>query len=218
MLAVAYRQYVGGLEYLKDHMDILAIALHKSAISLIVSGAFQVLQVALAERVFVIGENGGTSLGLLYAVAGIGTGIGPIVARVFTGDRDRPIRLALALSYGIGVIGLMMTAPLAGFALVLIGTLVRSLGSGINWTFSTLLLLEGLPDQVRGRVFSSEFAMFTLANAISSAVGGWLLDNTNLGIRGILWWMAALLAIPGVLWLAWTLFGRTSTVAQQNPV
>ncbi len=210
VLVVAYHQYIDGLKYLKDHKDILFISLHKSSISLVVNGAFQVLQVILAEQIFVIGKNGGTSLGLIYAFAGIGTGIGPILARVFTGDRDRPLRLALAISYGIGVIGLALTAPLASFALVLFGTLVRSLGGGMNWTFSTQLLLTWVPDKVRGRVFSSEFAMFTLANAISSAAGGWLLDSTGLGISNIIWWMAALLAIPGLLWLAWTLFGKLS--------
>ncbi len=210
VFVVAYHQYMDGLKYLKDHRDILAISLHKSAVSLVVGGAFQVIQVILAERIFVIGENGGTGLGLLYAFAGIGTGVGPILARVFTGDRDRLLRLALALSYGIGVIGLAMTAPLASFALVLLGTFIRSLGSGINWTFSTQLLLEWVPDKMRGRVFSSEFAMFTLANAISSAVGGWLLDNSSLRISTIIWWMAALLIVPGALWFAWTLFGKTS--------
>ena len=173
--------------------------------------------VALAEQVFVIGENGGPRLGPLYAFAGIGTGIGPILARVFTGDHDRRLRLALTLSYAIGVIGLAITAPLASFALVLLGTLVRSLGGGINWTFSTQLLLEWVPDSVRGRVFSSEFAMFTLASAISSAAGGWLLDNTSLGISGIIWWMAVLLVMPGVLWFVWTLFGKTGALLGDIP-
>ena len=209
-LSAAFRQYVDGLSYLKEHKDIFFIALHKSAISLIVSGAFQVLQVTLAERLFVIGENGGTSLGLIYAVAGVGTGVGPILARVFTRDNDRRLRLALTISYVIGVIGLAITAPLASFALVLLGTFIRSLGGGVNWTFSSQLLLEWVPDKVRGRVFSSEFAMFTLSNAISSAVGGWALDNTNLGMSGMLWWMTALLVIPGVLWYIWTLFGKTN--------
>jgi len=204
----AFRHYIDGLQYLKDHKDIFFIALHKSAISLIVIGTFQVLQVTLAQRLFIIGENGSTSLGLIYAVAGIGTGVGPILARIFTRDNDRRVRLALALSYGISVIGLAITAPLAGFALVLLGTFVGSLGRGINWTFSSQLLLEWLPDKVRGRVFSSEFAMFTLSNAIGSAIGGWVLDGTNLGISGMLWWMTALLVIPGALWYAWTLFEK----------
>jgi MFS family permease len=217
-IKAAFRQYIDGLSYLKNHKDIFAITLHKSAVSLLASGAFQVLQVTLAQQIFVIGENGGTSLGLLYAFAGIGTGVGPILARRFTGDRDRPLRLALTLSYGIGVLGLALTAPLASFALVLLGTFVRSLGGGINWTFSTQLLLEGVPDKVRGRVFSSEFAMFTLSNAISSAAGGWLLDNTSLGIGGIIWWMAALMIIPGVLWFAWTSLGKTgaSTMSEEE--
>jgi MFS family permease len=211
LLAIAYRQYVDGLRYLKEHKDILVITLHKSAVSLLANGALQVLMVPLAQQVFVIGESGGTSLGLLYAAAGIGTGIGPILARVFTGDHERPLRLALVISYAVGVIGLAMTAPLASFALVLLGTLVRSLGGGINWTFSTQLLLTSVPDKVRGRVFSSEFAMFTLSSAISAAAGGWLLDNTSLGIGGIIWWMTALLTIPGFLWFAWVQFGKSSS-------
>jgi predicted MFS family arabinose efflux permease len=204
------------LKYLKDHKDIFAITLHKSAVSLLASGAFQVIQVTLAQQVFVIGENGSTSLGLLYAVAGVGTGVGPILARVFTGDRDRPLRNAITISYLLGAIGLALTAPLASFALVLTGTFVRMLGGGINWTFSTQLLLEWVPDKVRGRVFSSEFAMFTLANAISSAAGGWLLDSTDLGISGILWWMAGLMVVPGILWFAWTAFGKTSNQVKMD--
>jgi len=209
-IAAGFRQYADGLKYLKDHKDIFAITLHKPAISLLANGAFQVLQVTLAQQVFVMGENGSTSLGLLYAFAGIGTGVGPILARVFTGDRDRPLRYAIAISYLLGVFGLALTAPLASFALVLLGTFIRMLGGGINWTFSTQLLLEWVPDKVRGRVFSSEFAMFTLANAVSSAAGGWLLDNTDLGVSGIIWWMAGLMAIPGMLWFAWITFGKTN--------
>jgi len=207
-IAAAFRQYVDGLRYLGKHKDIFAITLQKPAVSLLASGAFQVIQVTLAQQIFVLGESGGTSLGLMFAFAGIGTGVGPILARKFTGDQDRYLRLALTISYGIGVLGLAITAPLASFALVLLGTFVRSVGGGINWTFSTQLLLEWTPDRVRGRVFSSEFAMFTLANAISSALGGWLLDHTSLGISGIIWWMAGLMVIPGILWHAWTVFGK----------
>jgi len=202
-------QYVDGLRYLKRHLDISAITLHKAAISLTVNGAFQVVQVALAERVFVIGEGGGTSLGLLYAVAGVGTGLGPILARIFTGDRDKPLRGALAISYGIGVFGLAISAPLTSFWVVLLGTFLRALGGGINWVFSTQLLLELVPDRVRGRVFSTEFAMFTLANAIGAAVGGWALDGIPMGISGMMWWMAALLVVPGALWVLWIIFGES---------
>ena len=88
-IRAALGDYLAGLRYLKEHIDILVIALHKTANGLFASGTFQIVQVALAEQVFVIGDSGGTSLGILYAVTGVGTGIGPIIARRFTGDRDR---------------------------------------------------------------------------------------------------------------------------------
>ena len=215
-IASTLRQYADGLRYLRNQIDIFVIALHKTAISLIVSGVFQVLQVAIAERVYRIGEGGGTSMGLIYAAAGIGTGIGPVLVRRFTGDREEPIRRALTLSYFIGALGLAVTAPLASFGLVLFGTFLRGFGGGINWMFSTQLLLENTQDRVRGRVFSTEFAMFTLASAISAWVGGWALDHSGLGISGLLWLIAILLIIPGILWMMWTFYGQKSTPVQEE--
>jgi MFS family permease len=203
----ALNQYFEGLRYLKRHFDILSISLQKAAFALAVNGAFQVIQVVLAEKIFVIGEGGGTSLGLLYAVGGVGTGIGPIIARRFTGDRDQPLRRAIFFSYLIAVLGLVISAPLWNFSSVLFGTFLRAFGGGISWVFSTQLLLQLLPDRVRGRVFSTEFALLTLANAISAAAGGWALDNSGLSVSSLLWYMAGILLIPGILWLLWLSLG-----------
>jgi predicted MFS family arabinose efflux permease len=206
------------LRYLKENLDTLVLALHKTANGLLASGTFQVIQVVLAEQVFVIGEGGGTSLGILYAVTGVGTGIGPIIARRFTGDRDRPLRIAIALSYAFTILGLILAAQLASFGVVLLGTLLRAVGGGINWVFSTQLLLQVVPNQVRGRVFSTEFASLTLANALGAALSGYLLDDTSLGITGLLWLMAILTAIPGALWVLWMAFGTKSKPAVEEMV
>jgi NRE family putative nickel resistance protein-like MFS transporter len=202
-LRAALRQYVAGLRYLAQHVDILAISLHKAAFALAASGALQVIQVELAEQVFVIGEGGGTSLGLMYAVSGIGTGLGPILARRFTGDRDRSLRVALAVSYAVAALGLLIMAPLRNFYVVLLGTLLRSAGGGIGWVFSTQLLLQLLPGYVRGRVFSSEFALFTLLNAVGTAAGGWALDAQAITLSDTFWWMTGLTLVPGLLWTLW---------------
>jgi predicted MFS family arabinose efflux permease len=206
--SAALRQYLDGMRYLWQHSDLLVIALHKAAYSIAVSGPFQVFQVALAEQVFVIGEGGGIGLGLMYAVVGVGSGVGPIIARRFTGDRDRPLRAALALSYAVSTLGLVIAAPLESFGLVLLGTLLRAVGGGINWVFATQLLLQLVPNRVRGRVFSTEFAFFTLASAIGAAGGGWALDASTVGISGMLWWMAGLTLIPGALWALWMVAGK----------
>lgn len=202
-LRVVVRQYIDGLRYLKNHPDILYIATHKAAFALAATGAFQVVQVRLAEQVFVIGEGGGISLGLLYAAAGIGTGLGPILARRLTGDRDRPLRIAIGLSYLIAALGFLLIFPLFNFGWTLVGTLLRSFGSGINWVFATQLLLQLVPDEVRGRVFSTEFAFFTLGSAIGSAAGGWLLDTTAIDLPSLTLAMAFLTLLPAVPWFLW---------------
>ena len=79
---------------------------------------------------------------------------------------------------------------------------MRGAGGGIIWVFSTQLLMQLVPNQVRGRVFSTEFAMFTLTSAIGAAVAGAVLDSA-LGIPGTIGWMAALTLVPGILWWFW---------------
>ena len=202
-LRSALSDYLEGLRYLKLNRGILAVSLLKASISLAATGAFQVIQVRLAEQVYVIGEGGSTSLGILYAVVGIGTGLGPIWARKFTGDREQPMRRAIAIAFFITALGLMITAPLPGFGLVLVGTFLRGFGGGLIWVFSTQLLLQLLPNRVRGRVFSTEFAFQTLMAAAASYVGGWGLDHPALGITGMLWAMSGLTLVFGVLWMLW---------------
>jgi len=204
-VGAAVIQYVDGLRYLTGRGDILAISLLKAAMAFSVSGVFQVLQVTLAEEVFVIGEGGGTSLGLMYAAVGVGTGLGPIFARWFTGDKERLLRVAIGIAYLISCLGLATISSLVNFGVVLGGTLLRGVGSGINWVFSTQLLLQLLPDRVRGRVFSTEFAMLTLMNASGAALGGWALDSTSMGISRILWGMSALTLFFGGLWTLWVI-------------
>lgn len=206
-------QYIEGLRYLKNQPDILFISTHKAAFALAASGAFQVVQVRLAEEIFVIGAGGGISLGLLYAAAGVGTGIGPILARRITGDRDRPLRLAIGFSYVLTALGLLLIVPLSNLGWTLAGTLLRSFGTGISWVFATQLLLQLVPDDMRGRVFSTEFAFFTLGNAISSAAGGWLLDSDIFNLQSLTLLMALVTLLPAIPWYLWIRARRRAEAA-----
>ena len=189
------------LRYMRQHPDILFIAMHKAAIALLLSAGFQVVQVEIAKNYFVIGVGGAISLGLMYGMNGIGSGIGPILARRWTGDQDRLLRRSISLGYLIGAFGLAITAPLFNLPTVLIGGFFRSIGGGIAWVFSTQLLLQSAPNQIRGRVFGIEFAFFTLMGGIGTAIAGAMLDQFH--VRTILWGMAGLPLIPAVLWWLW---------------
>lgn len=216
-LGAAFGQYLDGLRYLRHHLDVLFVAFQKGAAALFAGGALQVVIVSLGETVFVFGKGGGTGLGLLYGALGVGTGLGPILARRFTGDRDRQMRIAIVLSYLMIAIGLSLAAPLISFPVVLAGTALHGFGMGVGWVFSTQLLLHITPDRVRGRVFSTEFALQTLSNAIGALAGGWALDLPGLGIHGMLLWMRSLILIPGLLWAAWTFAGTHTPHAFEEP-
>ncbi len=204
-VAAVGREFRDGLRYLEGHRDVLVTACSKAAFGLIMGGMLQVVQVRLAQEVFVLGEGGGTSLGLFYAVGGVGTGLGPIVARRFTGDRPKELRRAIAVAYGLAIAGLLVMAPLATFPIVLLGTFLRTFGGGINWVFSTHLLMQTVSSQVRGRVFSTEFALFTLAMAVGTGVGGWVLDVASVSVSLVIVSVAGLLLVPGSFWTGWVL-------------
>lgn len=196
----AFRKYVEGLAYLRRHAHVLIVVLHKAALTLTTSGALQVIQVALAERRFVIGEGGGIGMGVMFAVVGLGTGIGPIVARRYTKDDAGSLRSAIAVGFGMIVLGVAVMACLTNFATVLLGILLRGVGGGIVWVFSTQLLMQMVPGDFRGRVFATEFALFTLMGAISAAATGWAIDQPALGVGGTLWVMVGLCLAPAILW------------------
>lgn len=189
------------LRYMFQHPDILFIAMHKAAISLLMSTGVQVILVEIAKNYFVIGVGGAISLGAMYCMNGVGSGIGPIFARRWTGDRDRPLRISISWGYVIASIGIAITATLFNFGVVLFGGLVRSIGGGIAWVFSTQLLLQRAPNEIRGRIFGTEFALFTLMGGASSLITGALLDRFQ--VEDILWGMAALNLIPALLWGLW---------------
>ena len=196
-------QYIDGLRYLRGHRDVMVYAVQKAIVSLLVWGSFQVLQVTIAEQVFVIGEGGGIGLGFIFAVSGIGTGLGPIFVRWLTGDRDGPLRRATILNYLVAAVGIAMIAPLGSFGWVLAGTFVRGFGAGVTWVLSTQLLLQSVPDQMRGRVFATEFALFTLAGAAGAYLVG--IGADSFGLSPLIWLLAGLTLLPGLLFLPWAM-------------
>jgi MFS family permease len=197
----ALRQYLDGLSYMRRHLDVLVIALHKPAIALLVTTGFQVIQVRIAEEIFVWGKGGGISLGIMYGVVGVGTGLGPIMARYFTGDRDRALRIAIIAGYLLSAVGLLIASPLSDFYTLQAGILLRGIGAGTVWVFSTQLLLQLVPNQMRGRVFATEFAIFTLMSAVAAGLTGPAMYM--MGIPALLVWMAILTELPLILWMLW---------------
>lgn len=198
-IAAGLRQYIDGLKYLYKQPNILFIASQKALNALCLTAGSQVVMVAISQQVFTVGEGGGISMGLMFGLVGVGTGLGPILARKLTGDDGPTLRKAIIGGFLLSVLGSAATAPLVSLPVVLLATVVRGVGGGIVWVFSTQLLLQNAAPAVRGRVFATEFMFFYLASAIASSAVGAALDS-NLSVSGIIWLMTALTLIPMTLW------------------
>jgi MFS family permease len=109
---------------------------------------------------------GPLGIGLMYSARGLGALLGPLLVRRRATD---PARLygVLASSmavFGLGYLALAVT-PWFWLAMVLL-TLAHA-GGGANWIMSTYGLQATVPDALRGRVFSADYALATVVIALS---------------------------------------------------
>ena len=212
-------QFVAGLGYLRAHPFILGVALAKAGGAL-AWGAVNVMEIPLAQDVFPINGNGTLTLGLVYFASGLGTGIGPLIVRRWIHNNPRSQLWAILgglAALGIGIFGLGI-AP--SFVWVMIASFLRALGSGTVWVFSAAMLQSVVDNEYRGRVFSFEFAVLTLAQSISTMWAGIGLDNLDLSVQEVLRW-TALIGVGTVMVWAWFLAwskSRQSIVAQPSVV
>jgi MFS family permease len=134
-------------------------------------------------------------------MTGIGTGIGPLALRRWLGDAPLRLRWAILLGFGLVTTGILTLALAPTLPWFLLGTLIRTLGSGTVWVFSAALMQMILPDHVRGRVFSFEFAFLTLTQSLSVFWAGLAQDTLGLAVREVTLVMSGLALVAGLLWL-----------------
>lgn len=160
-------------------------------------GTGVVLMLAVFGRdVFAAGDAG---IGLLFAARGLGALVGPFLARAMVGTEDRGLLLGIGASLLVvaGAYALFPLAPGIWPAAALV--FVAHLGGGAQWMLSTYGLQRSTPDEIRGRVFSVDYGLVTLAIAASTLLAGFLADV--LEPRFAVWAMVALIALAGGAWL-----------------
>jgi MFS family permease len=197
-----WQVFVAGLDYLRQHPAVLVIALLKASKAL-AFGGMSVVEVAFAKEVFPMGADGSGTLGLLYFVVGLSTGLGPLVARRITGDSIKSMYWMILFCYGAMIIGYTMIGWTATLPFLLIATFIRTLGSGIGWVYSSSLLQMTVPNKFLGRVFAFDFAMMTLSASVSTLWVGWAKDSLGLSPQQITLMLAS---VPAVMAVGWSIF------------
>jgi MFS family permease len=175
-------------------------------------GTGVVLMLAVFGRdVFGAGDVG---IGILFAARGLGALVGPFVARRVVGTEDRGLLLGIggSLVFLVVCYGLFPLAPGIWFAAALV--FGAHLGGGAQWMLSTYGLQRASPDAIRGRVFSFDYGLVTLAITASTLLAGALAEM--LPPQVAVWTMVTMVAVAGGSWM---LFSRPlAAISQPRPV
>ena len=136
----------------------------------------------------------------LFIARGLGTGIGPILARWIAKDRVPVMEAMLGYSF---LWALIFYAPLPfvnSIWMVAILVLLAHLGGATIWVFSTLRLQQLVPTEVRGRVFSWDLIGYLVMHCFSIWLFGVLIDENGLAPDMALSSAALCLVIPFLVW------------------
>jgi MFS family permease len=189
---------VEGIRYVKDRPRVLAYLLVKPAWGL--GGGILTLLAVFGERIFPVGKGAAGGIGVLFAARGIGTAIGPIVARRIAGEGERRMQVSIGIAFLIGGVFYIAFGSATGLAFALIVLGLAHCGGSILWVFSTVMLQRSVVDSFRGRVFAAELALVTLTMAASNYATGELLDRFRISPRTVTIGVGILFMMPGFAW------------------
>ncbi len=186
---------IEGAKYLVGNPHILRPSIAKGTSSAFLGGLVYML-IIISEEILMMGSIG---LGLLYAARGFGTGIGPILGRrLFTDEKD----WVMVMGGAIFTAGMMYL--IVGFSnsiwLMIFFVLLAHTASGANWVKSTVLLQKRTIDTFRGRVFSTEWLLFTIMNSISVMIAALILEYQLVEIKNLMMIYGVLMGIAGITW------------------
>ncbi len=205
-----WRDMIEGFRYVRFHPRTGITATVKAFTQI---GSPDIMIAVYAAQIFVYGEDGAFTLGILYAAAGLGAILGPIAANLFSDDSIRMLQNGISLGFILVAVGWLLFgwAPVLPIAVGAI--LIRHTGGSINWTYSNVVLQLRVPDRFLGRVFALDFALFTLAMAVSVWLSGIILDETAVTPRTL----SYLLAIGSLLpLLPWIWLNRNDPIRNSN--
>lgn len=159
-----------------------------------VAGARTLVLTLLGETAFAIAGWPLLAVSVLWVARGIGTGLGPFLARWATRSDPVAMERALLISFVGTALGYVFLGLAPALWMAAIMLIVAHLGGATIWVFSTVRLQQIVPTAVRGRVFAAEHAGFVLMVAASNGVFGQLADELS---RATSTWLPPLEAALG---------------------
>ncbi|HYP27817.1 MAG TPA: MFS transporter [Blastocatellia bacterium] len=147
------------------------------------------------------GSRGDWSVATLFTAGGAGIFIGMMLARRAGAWAAQERRAGLFIGWSLIAHGifLAMGGLMPTLALMAVWVAASRLILGMEFGVQETMMMRVLPDEYRGRVFTTDRALEIMMMTISTAVGGWLL--IWLDPRTLMIMSGLLSAVPGVVWL-----------------
>ncbi len=181
---------------------LLRIVFAKSSWNLAGAGLAGVFLVLAGSEL--TGYGAAFGFGLFFFARGVGTGIGPLLARAIFKDKAKWPTL----------IGILVT--ISGFFYLLVGIsldiylpltvlliICAHSASGGNWVLSTVLTQMWVEDEVRGRVFSMDMLILGTSAALSTTIAGYLVEYQGLTLKNGFISFSLLMIICGIIFTFW---------------
>ena len=150
------------------------------------------------------GYGAAFGFGLFFFARGIGTGIGPLMARALFKDKSKwPSIIGILVSIS-GVFYLIVGLTLEIYLPLTVCLIIFAhAASGGNWVLSTVLTQMWVEDEIRGRVFSIDMLILGSTAALSTSVAGFLVEYQNLSLKSGFISFSCIMFISGMVFTFW---------------
>ncbi len=193
------RSFADGIRHLREHPGTAAALFVKSAQSLTNADA---LLIIYGTQVFVLGDQGITSMAILWAAFGTGAIIGPLLTNRFSDDSVKLLRRLITVGFVMIALGWLLWGMSPSLEILALAVVVRSMGGSVNWTYSSVIIQQIVPDEYLGRMFSLDFAGFELVQSVGIVLIGVLIDAAGAGSIHVIVYASALIAlVPLAAWI-----------------
>ncbi len=196
-LESGWQNFLDGMSYVRKNLDVGWVTMVKGMGQV---GSFDIISALYAARVFREGQEGATTLGLMFTAFGVGSVIGPLISNRLGDSTTVWLRRAILGGFVCMPLAWLIVGTAPTLPVVLAGCVLRGAGGSINWTYSDVLLQMSVPNHLLGRVFAFDIAIFTLAVSVSLWLTGFVTDAFHFSPRTIVLLLAAGSLVPLGVW------------------
>ena len=202
LFKTAFRNIKFGWNRIYSDKKLLRIVFAKTSWNLGGAGLAGVFLVLAGADI--TGYGAAFGFGLFFFARGIGTGIGPLIARSVFKDKTKwPSLIGILVSIS-GIFYLAVGLTLEIYLPLTVALIICShAASGGNWVLSTVLTQSWVEDEVRGRVFSMDMLLLGASAALSTTTAGYLVEYHGLTLQTGFISYSLLMVACGLIFTFW---------------